>query len=289
MNRKILYALTLFVVILVMTITVFAVQAEAPAYGAISTTISEADIPSEPSEPLVEEEVIVLELVEFERVEPTNLEEAEAAYEKALARNVAAFNAYNSLIDLDYPEDHPAVTMVLAIIEETEQDCVYYEDTLKTFQKAEAWRQRIEEYPVASQVWLYMQNEFGWNDIVCAGIMGNLMAECGGCWTSDLHYDINSSNGFGMIQWIGGRKNQLFATYGSNPGIEDQLNFMKDELYGTNGVTKQVTESQLNEIMNASTPEECAYAFAAYFERCATQHRAPRRDYARTAYNYFVD
>ena len=63
---------------------------------------------------------------------------------------------------------------------------------------------------------------------------------------------------------------------------------MKDELYGTNGVTKQVTDWQLDKIMNASTPEECAFAFATYFERCSENHRAPRRGYAKTAYEYFV-
>jgi hypothetical protein len=133
-----------------------------------------------------------------------------------------------------------------------------------------------------------MKEEFGWNDTVCAGIMGNMMAECGGCWTSDLDWDVSSSSGYGMIQWLGGRKQQLFNIYGSSPSIEDQLNFMKDELYGTNGVTKQVTDSQLDQIMNADSPEDCAYAFACYFERCGEGNRWVRRDYARRAYDYFV-
>jgi hypothetical protein len=91
-----------------------------------------------------------------------------------------------------------------------------------------------------------------------------------------------------MIQWIGSRRKQLFSIYGKTPSIENQVNFMKDELYGTNGVSKQVSEKQLNIIMNAETPEECAFAFASYFERCSEKHRAPRRGYARTAYEYFV-
>ena len=133
-----------------------------------------------------------------------------------------------------------------------------------------------------------MKNELGYSDTVCAGIMGNMMAECGGCWTSDLNWDVHSSSGFGMIQWLGGRKRQLFSIYGENPSIEDQLNFMYDELHGTDGVTKQVTNWQLEQIMEADTPEECAYAFACYFERCGEGHRAPRRGYARRAYEYFV-
>jgi hypothetical protein len=114
------------------------------------------------------------------------------------------------------------------------------------------------------------------------------MAECGGCWTQDLDWDVNTQHGLGMVQWIGGRRSALINRYGSNPSIKEQLNFVKDELYGTNEVTQQVTDSQLDKIMNASSPEECAFAFASYYERCAEQYRAPSRGYARTAYEYFV-
>ena len=146
----------------------------------------------------------------------------------------------------------------------------------------------IEEYPVARQVWNYMKDEFGWSDIVCAGVIGNLMAECGGCWTADLDWQVNTGHGMGMVQWIDGRKSQLIQYYGENPTVEEQLQFMYDELYGLNGVRKQVTDWQLDQIMNAETPEDCAYAFASYYERCAYQYRYPRRGYARTAYEYFV-
>ena len=145
----------------------------------------------------------------------------------------------------------------------------------------------IEEYPVARQVWNYMKDEFGWSDIVCAGVIGNLMAECGGCWTADLNWQANGYE-IGMVQWIDGRKSQLIQYYGENPTVEEQLQFMYDELYGLNGVRKQVTDWQLDQIMNAETPEDCAYAFASYYERCAYQYRYPRRGYARTAYEYFV-
>lgn len=63
---------------------------------------------------------------------------------------------------------------------------------------------------------------------------------------------------------------------------------MYDELYGLNEVTKQVTSSQLKKIMEATTPEDCAFAFASYYERCSEQYRSSRRAYARTAYEYFV-
>lgn len=255
-------------------------------------TISEAYIPSESSEPVLEiepeEEIIILEVVEVERVEPATLEEANTALEDAIFRRDTTKSVYEGLLLLGYDTEHPAVVMAKTDFENAEADVEYYTEQQLIRQEEENWRMRAEEYPVATQAWLYMKNELGFSDIVCAGIMGNMMAECGGCWTSDLDWDVSSSSGYGMIQWLGGRKQQLFSIYGSNPSVENQLDFVKDELYGTNGVTKQVTGSQLDKIMNAETPEDCAYAFACYYERCSEGHRWVRRDYARRAYEYFV-
>ena len=255
-------------------------------------TISEAYIPSESSEPVLEiepeEEIIILEVVEVERVESATLEEANTALEDAIFRRDTTKSVYEGLLLLGYDTEHPAVVMAKTDFENAEADVEYYTEQQLIRQEEEDWRVRAEEYPVATQAWLYMKNELGFSDIVCAGIIGNMMAECGGCWTSDLDWDVSSSSSYGMIQWLGGRKQQLFSIYGSNPSVENQLDFVKDELYGTNGVTKQVTDSQLDKIMNAETPEDCAYAFACYYERCSEGHRWVRRDYARRAYEYFV-
>ena len=254
-------------------------------------TISEADIPSEATfldstEP--EEVVIILDTVVVERVEPTTYDEANNLLDEATKCQETAQMVLDGLIELGYEPDHPAIVMAYAELENRTADVTYYQEKQVKWEEIHKWEVRASEYPIATQVWLYMKEEFGWSDTVCAGIMGNMMAECGGCWTSDLDWNVSSSSGYGMIQWLGGRKRQLFNIYGSSPSIEDQLNFMKDELYGTNEVTKQVTDSQLDKIMKANSPEDCAYAFACYFERCGEGHRWVRRDYARRAYDYFV-
>ena len=292
MKQKILAIIMSVILMIGITITVLACEVQAPAESTTEpvATISEVYIPSEPTETIEPEveEVIVLDVVEVERVVPTTLEEANKLLEDAIFRKDTAVAVYEGLLSLGYAEEHPAVVMAKTDVENREADCVFYQENQAIHQEAYEWEVRASEYPVATQVWLYMKEDFGWNDIVCAGIMGNMMAECGGCWTSDLDWDVSSSSGYGMIQWLGGRKQQLFNIYGSSPSIEDQLNFMKDELFGTNGVTKQVTDSQLDKIINADNPEDCAYAFACYFERCGEDHRWVRRDYARRAYEYFV-
>ena len=149
------------------------------------------------------------------------------------------------------------------------------------------WKQRYEEYSTATEVWVCMKAQ-GWSDTVCAGIMGNLMAETGGTGSLYLDWDSNGSNGYGLVQWIGGRRNTIKNKYGTYPTIQEQVQFIHDELYGTNGVRRQVTDSQFDAIMNAETPEECAYAFACYYERCADFARSMRRGFARKAYEYYV-
>lgn len=295
MKQKIIGVL-LIIALFLSTLSVIAYAAGTViTYTNPVATISEDYIPSETAtfpvdtestEP--EEVVIVLDTVEFKRVEPTTYDEATSLLEEAIARQELTKTIYQGFLTLGYADDHPAVVLAKTDIENATIEVEYYQEQFSIWEEKLKWEKRAVEYPVATQVWLYMKNELGYSDTVCAGIMGNMMAECGGCWTSDLDWDVHSSSGFGMIQWLGGRKRQLFSIYGENPSIEDQLNFMHDELHGTDGVTKQVTNWQLEQIMEADTSEECAYAFACYFERCGEGHRAPRRGYARRAYEYFV-
>ena len=149
------------------------------------------------------------------------------------------------------------------------------------------WRRRYEEYDTATEVWTCMK-ALGWNDIVCAGIMGNLIAETAGPYSLNLDWDSNSDSGYGLVQWTGARRADIKERYGEFPTVKDQVQFIHDELYGANGVTCQVGAYELNAIMYAETPEDCAYAFACYYERCSPEYREMRREYARWAYSYFA-
>ena len=192
-----------------------------------------------------------------------------------LSENMEEYNALNTII----------TTEVNRVLEINELYKIDYDNFVKAEWDA-FWGPKLEEYPTATQAWLTMKS-FGWSDTVCAGIMGNLMLETGG-GTLHLDWDSNGSSGYGLIQWIGGRRSLIKSIYGEFPTVDNQMQFVHDELYGANGISKQVTDSQLNAIMGAETPEECAYAFACYYERCSAQHRGIRRTYARRAYEYFV-
>ena len=146
-------------------------------------------------------------------------------------------------------------------------------------------------YPEAQLIWDTMIS-WGWAPETCAGIIGNMMAEIGGGTLDLSDWNSNGGCGYGLIQWTGSRRSLLKSRYGSYPNIEQQLIFMRDELFGTNNTRQQVSSSVLNRIMNTNgneTPESIAFCFASNYERCASQYRARRQGYARIAYDYFMN
>lgn len=171
------------------------------------------------------------------------------------------------------------VTYPLETMEPIEIETTVDEEEMK-------WIKRTEEYPEATQTWIYMKENFEWSDEVCAGILGNIMAEIGG-GTLDFS-DWNHDSPYGMFQWLGNRKIELKKIYGDEPTIEEQLEFMYDELYGTDGVTKQVSDWQREKILTSTDPKQVAKYFCTWFERPSSSGTI-RQKYAAHAYSYFTD
>lgn len=144
------------------------------------------------------------------------------------------------------------------------------------------WATKSAEYPVATQIWRYMK-DLGWNDYVCAGIMGNLMAEVGG-QTLDIRYTLSSSGYYGMCQWSRGYSEVWGA------GLETQCDFLRDTIkyeFDTYG-SKYQKGFNFNSFLNMTSAQEAALAFAKSYERCASGSYRVRQNNAIKAYNYFV-
>ena len=144
------------------------------------------------------------------------------------------------------------------------------------------WATKEAEYPAATQIWRYMKAQ-GWSDYVCAGIMGNLMAEVGG-QTLDIRYTLSSSGYYGMCQWDRGYS----QVWGS--GLETQCDFLKDTIkyeFDTYGSEYQ-QGFNFNSFLNITDAQQAALAFAKSYERCASGSYEIRQKNAATAYNYFV-
>lgn len=144
-----------------------------------------------------------------------------------------------------------------------------------------------EKYPVARQVWDALKSA-GYSDYVCAGIMGNIMAEVGG-QTLDLqweHWSRDSS--YGICQWTQGRKKTLLNDFGAD--LEAQINFLLwDMEYEFNTYGKRYKKGFNYEDFCALTDyKEISLAFAKCYERCASGSYNVRKRNAEKAYNYFV-
>ena len=204
---------------------------------------------------------------------------------EALAE-ITRINAYITQLRNCVLEIPAASEIFIVEIERMQQlKTAYKTDYTDLYAYEEKWAKRAEEYPIATYVWLYMKNNFGWSDVVCAGVMGNIMGEIG----RDMKFEKwNHKIPYGMFQWLGGRRKDIHRIYGEEPTIDEQLEFMFDELYGTDGVRKQVTNKQRDAILNSKTPEEVAMAFCRYFERPGGTGLC-RKGYARKAYEYFKD
>lgn len=140
-----------------------------------------------------------------------------------------------------------------------------------------------QEYPAATYIWNYMKS-LGWNDYICAGIMGNLMAEVGG-QTLNIRYTATSSGYYGMCQW-----NQAYSkVWGAD--LTGQCDFLRDTIkyeFDTYGFKYQ-KGFNFNSFLSMTDARQAALAFAKCYERCGSGSYQVRQNNAIKAYNYFVN
>ena len=168
-----------------------------------------------------------------------------------------------------------------------------YQEQISTIEAEEArieamWSEKSGEYPVATQAWRYMKEELGWNDYVCAGVMGNMMAEVGG-QTLNLQpylYGHSGANYYGLCQWSS-------RYYPSIQGadVDAQLDFLASTVKKELDTYGYLFRSGLDyeAFCNLTDAEDAAMAFAKAYERCGSGSYGVRQRNAINAYNYFVE
>lgn len=143
-------------------------------------------------------------------------------------------------------------------------------------------------YPTAEKIWVELK-EYGLNDYVCAGIIGNIMAEIGGNTLVLDHWEYWSKNdSYGICQWKDGRRLQLLNEFGSD--IDAQIEFLLYELPIEMDKFGYLYETDYNyeAFVSSLSLEETAVAFAKCFERCQNKYVEMRISNAQMAYEYFV-
>lgn len=161
------------------------------------------------------------------------------------------------------------------------EDCVTAIDNLKkNFDNQ--FSEHEKEYPVATQIWKYLKQQ-GYNDYVCAGIMGNLMTEVGG-QTLALNPYSSNNNYYGMCQW----NKAYFEVWGTD--LVSQCQFLNRTMKYEFDTFGYVYKNGFNfeEFKNLNDERKAAKAFAKCYERCGSASYGVRQDNAEKAYEYFV-
>lgn len=281
MNKKKLTLLIALSIIIIITVTTFIVEAVKPETQIEPiATVEDAD-PLPPS--AVEESVIEEEKIEVVEEEP----KVELLSVEEIAKQV---------INGDWSSGEERKTRLTEArynyneVQAKVAELMPKPQPVKEPAAASSIKLPTGEYPEAQLIWNTMIS-WGWTAETCAGVIGNMMAEIGGGTLDLSDWNSNGGCGYGLIQWTSNRRSILKSRYGSYPTIEQQLIFMRDELFGINNTCQQVSSSVLDKIMNTNgneTPESIAFCFASNYERCASSYRAKRQGYARIAYEYFM-
>ncbi len=168
-----------------------------------------------------------------------------------------------------------------------------YEVSIAAIEAEEArieamWSEKAGDYPVATQVWRYMKEELGWNDYVCAGVMGNLMAEVGG-QTLNLNphlYGHSGANYYGICQW----SSRYYPSI-QGASLEAQLDFLRDTVQKELNTYGYLFRSGMKyeQFCALTDAEDAALAFAKAYERCGSGSYGVRQSNALKALNYFTN
>ena len=155
---------------------------------------------------------------------------------------------------------------------------------LEVNKKLQEWQKKAKEFPVATYVWLYLK-DLGYSDYVCAGILGNIMAEVGG-GTLELQYWLYGGKiHYGMCQW---NINYYPEVVGKN--LATQCSFLSGNIkteFNTFG-SKYQSGFNYDKFLALKDYEQAALAFAKCYERCNSAYYKVRQKNAKIAYDYFA-
>lgn len=166
------------------------------------------------------------------------------------------------------------------------QKILQQEEKEKKEKKYRLFLEKCEkQYPTATKIWIYLKN-LGYNDYVCAGILGNIMAEVGG-QTLNLRANIYGENGgyYGICQW-----SIRYAPGIEGVDLEKQLDYLAKTIKHGFNTYGHLYYSGFNysSFLSMTNAQSAAAAFCRVYERCGPGSLSQRQRNAAVAYAYFV-
>ena len=117
-------------------------------------------------------------------------------------------------------------------------------------------------------VWSIMTEEFGWENHIAAGILGNMMAEVGG-QTLNLQHNLRTPGYYGLCMW-----SIKYFPVSEDMSIKEQMSLLFDTI-------------DISIFDKINSPEEAAYSFAVNYERCSSASHNKRKENARIAFEVY--
>lgn len=248
------------------------------------STTSEVNIPSETST----RAAITLPVKERICSDTTDKAELEALIQECTQIKNDAHELAEAVRRLGYEEENPMIQLAKQEWGNADVNQKTYTGRLETIKAEEAareqalWGEKMAEYPAATTIWRYLK-DLGYNDYVCAGIMGNLMAEVGG-QTLNIQWWLKGNGYYGMCQW---NKAYCDGVWGAD--LQGQCDFLRDTIkYEIDTFGKCYQKGfKYDDFLNLTDAKAAALAFAKSYERCGSGSYSIRQQNAIKAYNYF--
>ena len=207
--------------------------------------------------------------------EPDTLDAILVALEHEHAEVASATAEISDLLDADYGYNHSKVKAAEKRKQEAIDKCNRYSDM---------WDEYTVNYPIAASVWQFLRIECGYSPEVAAGILGNMMVECGGL-TLNLQWDIyNASKHYGLCQWSPKYYPEL-----QGASLHEQLQFLKTSVIDVmNRYGKDYKKGFNHDKFAALTScRTAAHVFSLVYERPGTKSTR-RQNCAEVALEYFT-
>lgn len=201
-----------------------------------------------------------------------------------MAEQISNMNAAHQMADaarqLGYDDEHDVIVLAREEWTNANNERIHYEAIYNNLM--EHWQQKEEEYPEASYIWSYLK-KLGYNNYVCAGILGNIMTEVGGN-TLAVQPLIYGKGYYGMCQW-----SKWYSSIWGQP-LDKQCDFLRDTIKYELDTYGSIYKKSFNydKFLELKDCQQAALAFAKAYERCGSGSYKLRQQNAITAYNYFV-
>lgn len=197
-----------------------------------------------------------------------------------VANMEAAHQMAESARHLGYSEGHSIIELAVEEYNAADQKRIAYQQIYNEL--VSHWNRKAKEYPTAAYIWNYFRN-LGYSNQVCAGILGNIMAEAGGN-TLNINYDVKTSSYYGICQW----SKTYSEVWGAS--LEEQCEYLEKTIqYELNTFGYAYEDGfDYEAFLELKNIEDVAIAFAKCYERCGSGSYNIREENAIAAYNYFV-